>query len=142
VFVPIDPNTCASPGRGVNIRGKKVKTFEEDSMTTARRALLVAIPFALLVFADASQADPKAPWDGTWTGSWGDASNVQKLHDPMLSKSISDQHSFFKLCANEILAVDLFLCTNDDFHAALRGHYDHPIAIADDEVMMSDGHSA
>ena len=40
-------------------------------MTTARRALLVAIPLALLVFADASQADPKAPWDGTWTGSWG-----------------------------------------------------------------------
>jgi len=91
----------------------------------------VAIPFALLVFADASQADPKAPWDGTWTGSWATRRTSKNYMIHALEKHLPTNIPFSKLCANEILAVDLSSARTDDFHAALRGHYDHPSQIAD-----------
>jgi hypothetical protein len=39
-------------------------------MTIVRRALLIAIPLALLASASAPNAAPKGSWDGTWSGMW------------------------------------------------------------------------
>ena len=39
-------------------------------MTISRRALLIAVPLALLASGGAPKAAPQGSWDGTWTGLW------------------------------------------------------------------------
>jgi hypothetical protein len=48
----------------------------EVLMTIGRRFLLIAVPFAFLVPADASLAQEKSAWNGTWTGLLGNTSPI------------------------------------------------------------------
>lgn len=45
-------------------------------MTIDRRAMLMSVPFTVLLSINRTKAESLVSWDGTWTGLWGGADDT------------------------------------------------------------------
>lgn len=109
-------------------------------MIIGRRALLIAVPLALLASARASRAAPQGSWDGTWTGMWEGqydtsiviagnkvVSYVYRGHDVPFTRSkvtansvsISREYTVTLTRTGETTATAKYHGTNGDFSADL-----------------------